>query len=1419
MRPWDLGVASGQVTVADDDAPTVAIDTPAAAVAEGGTLRFPVTLDRAAYRDITLDYAVTGGTAGAGDHADTGGGTLTVPAGDTTAHIDLDVVDDSVDEPDEETVEVTISNIRPVGAATPGMVTATGTITDDDVAPTVTLVLTPSSIGESGEASTVTASLDRPSSADTTVTVTLAEADAYTLNGNPVLTIAAGATTSAGAVTITATGDDEHAPDKIVTVSAMATNAQGVTAPQAVTLTIEDDDDSPAAGTVTVTGAATEGETLTADMSGIVDADGLDNAQYVYQWIRTPSGDGDVDIADAAEVTYVAVFADVGATLKVRVTVTDDEGHEATFTSAPTSAVAALSRPSVTVASDRDVTEGDTVSFTLTRTGDTTQPLDVAYALTATGDFGVTTGAGTVTFPANSSTVQVSVSTTNDGVHEVHGLVTLSLTADTGADAAYLPVDPSAATAAVEDDDNSPAIGVVTVTGMAREGETLTVNMSGIVDKDGLDGAVFNCQWVRTRPGGSDEDISGATGAVYVPVFADAGATLKVRVAVTDDEGHEATFTSAATSAVAVLSRPDVTVTSGGDVTEGSAAVFTLTRTGDTVAMLDVAWTVTAAGDFGAATGASTATFPAGSSTFQVSVATTDDGVHETHGSVRLSLTADTGADPAWMPGDPATATVAVKDDDNAAPTGMVTIDDMTPVVGQMLSADMSNIVDEDGLDGAVFNCQWVRIPPGGSNEDITVSTGATYMPVLADAGTRLKVRVTVTDDEGHEATLVSAATSAVAAPTRPEVTVVTDGDVTEGSPVLFTLTRTGDQAQELDVAWRTTASGDFGAATGAGTATFPANSSTTQVSVATTDDGAHEAHGSVTLSLIPNPDVYDLGVEASTTAMVKDDDNAAPTGAVKIDNTTPVAGQTLIADASDVDDPDGLTNRNFTWQWIRVSGGTETETAGATSASYKVVAADVGSTLKVRVGFTDDGGTEESVESAPTETIVNTDATPRAWFARFGRTVAGQVVDAVDARMRMTSVRQPGSEVSVAGRRIEAPGADGPATSHDAAAARLADWLAGETYPEERTTSGSELLTGTSFALTEGTAESDFVSLWARGVLTDFDGADGELSVDGEVATGLLGVDWTRDDWSAGVIVGHSRADGDYSGQDLGTVSSSLTGFYPWGRQDLNDRVSVWGVAGYGVGTLTLDPEGKDRIETDMDLALAAAGLRGVLMAAPAEGGVELTAKTDGLIVHSASEAARVRDGRILAAASAGVTRLRLGLEGARAFRSAGGGTLTPSFGLGVRHDGGDVETGFGVDVGAGITYADPSSGVTADLHGRGLLAHEESRLREVGFSGSLAFDPTPSSDRGLSLRLGQTIGASATGGVDALYGRDTMAGLGARRRQGSGRSSRAFSLGGRDRLRSFRLRRSLHRDAGAWFRAIGGRRARLQPRLAPDA
>ncbi len=120
-----------------------------------------------------------------------------------------------------------------------------------------------------------------------------------------------------------------------------------------------------------------------------------------------------------------------------------------------------------------------------------------------------------------------------------------------------------------------------------------------------------------------------------------------------------------------------------------------------------------------------------------------------------------------------------------------------------------------------------------------------------------------------------------------------------------------------------------------------------------------------------------------------------------------------------------------------------------------------------------------------------------------------------------------------------------------------------------------------------------------------------------------------------------------------------------------------------------------------------------------------------------------------------------QLGLEGGYRFALAGGGTLAPTFEIGVRHDGGHAETGYGMDVGGGLAWSDPALGLSAQVSARGLLTRELDGFRDVGFSGALAWDPDPSSDRGPSLTVTQTLGASATGGMRALLGRATLVGL----------------------------------------------------------
>ena len=90
----------------------------------------------------------------------------------------------------------------------------------------------------------------------------------------------------------------------------------------------------------TISGTAQVGETLTASTSGIADADGLTNATFSYQWLA----DGAV-IAGANNSTFTLISDDEGRTIRVRVTFTDDAGHEESLTNDPTGAVAAAPPP------------------------------------------------------------------------------------------------------------------------------------------------------------------------------------------------------------------------------------------------------------------------------------------------------------------------------------------------------------------------------------------------------------------------------------------------------------------------------------------------------------------------------------------------------------------------------------------------------------------------------------------------------------------------------------------------------------------------------------------------------------------------------------------------------------------------------------------------------------------------------------------------------------------------------------------------------------------------------------------------------------------------------------------------------------------------------------------------------------------
>ena len=402
------------------------------------------------------------------------------------------------------------------------------------------------------------------------------------------------------------------------------------------------------------------------------------------------------------------------------------------------------------------------------------------------------------------------------------------------------------------------------------------------------------------------------------------------------------------------------------------------------------------------------------------------------------------------------------------------------------------------------------------------------------------------------------------------------------------------------------------------------------------------------------------------------------------------------------------------------------------------------------------------------TGTIANEDPLQQAWLARFGRTAAQRVLDGVQARLR--APHESGIRATVAGHDLSGAGEVAAQDRFEA----QSEWGRSEATEgqfEPQLLTMRDLMTGSAFTLSSETV-GGLGTLWGRGAYSGFDGSANGLSLDGGVTTGMFGADYAIGRWVLGLPLSHSRGDGSWHSADrgAGNMASSLTGLYPYVGYELAERLSLWGTAGYGQGDLALMMQSGESHHTAMDLTMAAVGVRGDLVSRRQAGGLSLAFESDALLVRTTSAAVSDPSG-LLAAAVADVSRLRLGLESSLELGLAGGRLLTPRVELGLRHDGGDAETGFGVEIGGGTVFADAARGLMAQVMVRGLVAHEAADFRDWRVSGSLRFDPTPSSALGPAVALTPSWGGASSGGVAALLGRETLVGLAANDAAASGR------------------------------------------------
>ncbi|MEX5318339.1 peroxidase family protein [Pseudomonas shirazica] len=314
----------------------------------------------------------------------------------------------------------------------------------------------------------------------------------------------------------------------------------------------------------------------------------------------------------------------------------------------------------------------------------------------------------------------------------------------------------------------------------------------------------------------------------------------------------------------------------------------------------------------------------------------------------------------------------------NAGPTGSLVILDAatgvrddTPVSGQLLRVTPLAVHDADNvsatnLTGAItgpvaYYWQVETLPGSGVYEDITFvaagevsrAVGTTYRVTDDVAGLNIRVRAVYQDTKGTLEIVDSAPNNAPTA--GPTVTgLLVQNQTLTANPATI-VDADGLSNPRFTFQWQSNRGTGWVDIAGAINSTF----------LLTQNQVGQNMRVVVSY-------VDDFGVQESIASDILDpvaNVNDAPTGAVLISDTTPDQGQTLTALTGSIADLDGLGA--FSFQWQQNIGGTFSNIAGATAATFTPGFEQGNRQLRVVVSYTDAFGTLESLTSAATAAVV----------------------------------------------------------------------------------------------------------------------------------------------------------------------------------------------------------------------------------------------------------------------------------------------------------------------------------------------------------------------------------------------------------------------------------------------------------------
>lgn len=580
-----------------------------------------------------------------------------------------------------------------------------------------------------------------------------------------------------------------------------------------------------------------------------------------------------------------------------------------------------------------------------------------------------------------------------------------------------------------------------------------------------------------------------------------------------------------------------------------------------------------------------------------------------------------------------------------------------------------------------------------------------------------------------------------------PVVTVgAVAGTVAEGTDARFRLVREGDLSVSLSVPVTVTETGDFLAGPPPESFEFAVGAAEAVLALPTEDDALDERDGTIEAT-IPASDDYEISGSPTAQVAVSDND-ATPTVNIAEVEAAESAGEIAFP----------VTLRGASAYEVTVGWATGDRTAVAGEdyrAATGMVTFAPGETVgEIRVTVLDDvlpegketftvtlSGPANAALGVPVAagTIIDDDEmVVQAWLSRFGRTVASQVVEGIGDRltggMERSRLSTPVSAQSVEGegRRLG-----------------LGDVL-----------DGSMLYLGGGGPGRKAGVSGGGWTVWGRGMRASFDGAEEGLTVGGSVLTALAGVDYEAGPVLAGVAGSYSlgagtlaRPAGGASEELSQDVESVLSSVYPYLRVRIADRVSAWGLGGYGQGDMSFPGAGMTG-ETGIGMKMGALGARGALLN-PEGAGIALAFKSDAFLVRmTTDESARTPP------VEAEASRVRLLLEAASRLEVGAGGLFAPTVEVGMRRDYGDAETGTGLEVGGGVKYTNEAQGLSIEGSARVLVSHRDTAFSEWGVGGALIFQPG-GPEQGLSVSMGTSWGV-ASGSAEDLWASRAAGGVG---------------------------------------------------------